>query len=145
MLCVDVNVLVYAHRREAERHDEYRSWLDAARQGAEPVGVSDLVLSGFIRVVTHPRVFVEPTPLATALSFAEVLRTAPAAVKVTPGPRHWELFRGLCENAGARGNAIPDAYLAALAIELGATWISADRGFSRFPTLRWRHPLDPAA
>lgn len=145
MLCIDVNVLVYAHRREAERHDEYRGWLDAARKGAEPVGVSDLVLSGFIRVVTHPRVFVEPTPLATALAFAEVLRTAPAAVKVSPGPRHWELFRALCQNTGARGNAIPDAYLAALAIELGATWISADRGFSRFSDLRWRHPLDPAA
>jgi toxin-antitoxin system PIN domain toxin len=145
MLCIDVNVLVYAHRREAERHDEYRGWLDAARKGAEPVGVSDLVLSGFIRVVTHPRVFVEPTPLATALAFAEVLRTAPAAVKVSPGPRHWELFRALCQNTGARGNAIPDTYLAALAIELGATWISADRGFSRFSDLRWRHPLDPAA
>ena len=107
--------------------------------------MSDLVLSGFVRVVTHPRVFVEPTPLVVALSFAELVRTAPASVKVSPGARHWELFRDLCEKTGARGNAVPDAYLAALAIELGATWISADRGFSRFSGLRWQHPLDPAA
>lgn len=142
MRCVDVNVLVYAHRREAERHGAYLSWLDEARRGPEPLGVIDVVLSGFVRVVTHPRVFVDPTPLATALAFAEAVRGAPAALVVTPGPRHWRLFTDLCSTTEVRGNLVPDAYLAATAIEAGATWVSADRGFSRFRALRLQHPLD---
>lgn len=142
MRCVDVNVLVYAHRREAPDHDRYRAWLDAVRAGDEPLGLSGLVLSGFVRVVTHPRIFSEPTPLEAALGFADVLRRSPAALSVSPGPRHWDLFARLCRSADARGNLVPDAYFAAMAIEQGATWCTADRSFARFPGLRWRHPLE---
>lgn len=143
MRVADVNVLVYAHRRETDRHEEYLSWLEGARTADEPLGVSDAVLSGFLRVVTHPKVFKEPTPLNDALAFAAAVRTAPSAIEVAPGKRHWRLFEDLCRATSARGNAIPDAWLAALAIEQGATWITADRGFGRFPGLRWAHPLDP--
>jgi uncharacterized protein len=59
------------------------------------------------------------------------------------GERHWELFRQLASDVDARGNDIADAYLAAYSVENNATWLSADRGFSRFHRLRWRHPLDP--
>ncbi|MGI8876457.1 MAG: type II toxin-antitoxin system VapC family toxin [Egibacteraceae bacterium] len=142
MRCADVNVLVYAHRREAPDHQRYLAWLEGARRADEPLGVSSLILSGFVRVVTHPRVFRSPTSLAEALAFAARVRAAPNAVALTPGPRHWDIFTGLGERADVRGNLVPDAYLAALAIESGATFYSADRGFSRFPTLRWRHPLD---
>jgi predicted nucleic acid-binding protein len=76
-----------------------------------------------------------------ALQFVLALRERPNRVAVTPGPRHWELFSGLCRTAGARGNLVPDAYFAALAIESGSEWITTDRDFSRFPGLRWRHPL----
>ncbi len=141
MRCVDVNVLVYAHRPEAPDHDRYRAWLDGAREADEPLGVSSLVLSGFVRIVTHSRVFKEPTPLDTALDFTEALRTTPNALAVEPGPRHWEIFTRLCRLADVRGNLVPDAYLAALAIERGATFYSADRGFARFRDLRLRHPL----
>jgi len=141
MRCVDVNVLVYAHRRESPEHDLYREWLDTARGGSEPLGISSLVLSGFLRVVTHPRVFREPTPLTDALAFTEAVRAAPGSVDVQPGPRHWAIFAQLCRAADVRGNLVADAYLAALAIEQGATWYSADRGFARFDGLRWRHPL----
>src|SRR5438477_407916 len=72
----------------------------------------------------------------------DALRARPNCVPIAPGPRHWEVFTGLCRRAGARGNLVPDAYLAALAIESGSEWITADRGFARFPGLRWRHPLD---
>lgn len=144
MRCVDVNVLVYAHRPEAPDHDRYRAWLDDARTGEEPLGISNLVLSGFLRIVTHPRVFRDPSPLNTALDFADALRTAPSALALAPGPRHWGIFTRLCRSADARGNLVPDAYLAAVAIERGAIWYSADRNFARFPGLRWRHPLqDP--
>lgn len=67
---------------------------------------------------------------------------APATVRVRPRERHWDIFRRLCSTAGARGNNVPDAYLAALALESGATWVTTDSGFARFPGLTWRTPLD---
>jgi len=71
-----------------------------------------------------------------------MLLAAPAATRVSAGERHWDSFRALCGEIGARGPDISDAFLAAVAIEQNATWLSADRGFARFPRLRWRHPLD---
>lgn len=142
MRAVDVNVLVYALRDDTDRHDEYRRWVDDARRGPEPLGLADAVASGFVRVVTHPKVFRTPTPPSVALDFVESLRTSPAVVPITPAARHWVIFRDLCRSTEARGNAVPDAFLAAVAIENGATWCSADRGFARYPTLRWEHPLD---
>jgi toxin-antitoxin system PIN domain toxin len=137
MRCVDVNVLVFAHRRESADHERYRVWLERIRRDDQP-----LALSGFLRVVTHHRVFKEPTPLATAVEFVETLRSTPNAVSVSPGKRHWEIFLALCGEIDARGNDVPDAYHAAIAMEHGATWYSADRGFARFRSLRWAHPLD---
>lgn len=142
MRCVDVNVLVYAHRPESPRHDDHLEWLDAARTGIEPLGLASIVASGFLRIVTHPKVFREPTPLDTALQFVESLRSSPATVDLTPGPRHWIVFVDLCRRLEASGNVVPDAFLAAMAIEQGATWVSADRGFAGVPGLRWAHPLD---
>jgi toxin-antitoxin system PIN domain toxin len=95
-------------------------------------------------VVTHPRVFAAPTPLAEALDFLRQVRDRPNRVEVAPGARHWSLFTALCERTGATGNRVPDAYLAALAIESGSEWITTDRGFARFPGLSWRHPLERA-
>ena len=106
--------------------------------------MSELVLSGFARVVTHPRVFDPPVPVAEALAFADALRGQPNAVIVPPGSDHWAIFERLCIAADARGNLVPDAYLAALAIESGSEWVTTDRDFSRFPGLRWRHPLADA-
>jgi hypothetical protein len=142
MRCVDVNVLVNAHRPEARDHERYRAWLDDARSGHEPLGLCDPVLTGFVRVVTHPRVFRAPTPVSVALEFVDALIASPASVRIVPGERHWQLFVELCRRADAAGNLVPDAYLAAMAIEQGADWVTADRGFGRFPGLRWRHPLD---
>ena len=141
MRCVDVNVLINAARRDAPDHHAWLEWLDSARVGSEPLGVPSLALSGMLRIVTHPRIFAEPSRLSDALDFAEALRTSPAVVEVTPGERHWEIFTDLCKSVGARGNVVPDAYLAALAIEHGATWVTADRGFARFPRLRLEHPV----
>jgi toxin-antitoxin system PIN domain toxin len=142
MRLVDVNVLVYAHRLDAARHQEYADWLRNLLADQEPYGVADIVLGGFLRVVTHPKVFRQPTPLETALAFVEVLRIQPNCVPVAPGQRHWAIFTDLCLAAGVKGNLVPDAYLAALAIESGSEWVTTDRDYSRFPGLRWRHPLD---
>lgn len=142
MTLLDVNILVYAHREDADRHAEYKGWLESALNQAPGVGVSDLALSGFLRVVTHPKVFRIPTPLREALDFVEDFRSRDETSVITPGPRHWSVFHDLCRKGDARGNLVPDAFHAALAIETGCEWITADRGFSRFPGLKWRHPLD---
>jgi toxin-antitoxin system PIN domain toxin len=141
MILPDVNVLVYAHRSDAPGHAAYREWLEALINGDQAYGYADLVLSGFLRVVTHPRVFSPPSDLASALAFVEAIRSQPNAVCITPGERHWEIFTGLCETANVKGNLIPDAYLAALAIESGSEWITTDGDYSRFSGLKWRHPL----
>jgi len=141
MILTDVNVLVYAHRSDAQGHDAYRKWLEDVINSDQAYGVSDLVLSGFLRVVTHPRVFAAPSDLTLALAFAHEVRDQPNAVPIVPGARHWEIFRRLCETTGAKGNLVADAYLAALAIESGSEWITTDRDYSRFPGLQWRHPL----
>jgi toxin-antitoxin system PIN domain toxin len=87
-------------------------------------------------------VFDPPDPVESALAFADAVRAQPAAVRVTPGHRHWGIFEHLCRSTGVKGDLVLDAYLAALAIELGAELISTDRAFARFPGLRWRHPLE---
>lgn len=136
MLLADVNAFIYAHRPESPRSTEHRAWPTEALRGPEPFGVSDVVLSVFVRIVTHHRIYTEPTPPDVAMDFCTAVLSAPAAVRVSAGPRHWEIFDRLCREVGARANVVPDAYLAALAIEQGATWVTADRGFARFPGLK---------
>jgi len=143
MRLVDVNVLVYAFRTDAPGHTEHRAWLEALVGGDEAYAVSDHVLAGFLRVVTHPRVFHPPAPIESALNFAHAFRNRPNAIPVAPGERHWDIFTRLCQGAGARGNLVPDAWLAALAIERGCEFVTTDRDYARFPGLRWRHPLVP--
>jgi uncharacterized protein len=141
MILMDVNVLVYAHREDTADHPAYRDWLEAQINGPGAYGVSELVLSGFIRVVTHPRVFECPTSLNMALEVVNQIRNQPQAVPMRPGPRHWAIFEQLARLSQAEGNRVPDAYHAALAIELGCDWITTDKGFLKFPGLRVRHPL----
>ncbi|HSQ17690.1 MAG TPA: type II toxin-antitoxin system VapC family toxin [Anaerolineales bacterium] len=141
MILTDVNVLVYAHRSDAPNHAAYREWLEKLINGDQAYGFSDLVLSGFLRIVTHPWVFNPPSDLTSALAFVEAIRSQPNAVLITAGERHWEIFKNLCEIAEVKGNLIPDAYLAALAIESGSEWVTTDRDYSRFPGLKWHHPL----
>ena len=137
----DVNVLLYAFRDAAPDHARFRAWLQDAVDAEEPLGVADLVLSGFVRVATHPRVFDPPASTEEAFGFARAVREAPNAVRVAPGPRHWDLFERMCLDGAARGNLVSDAYLAALAVESGCELITTDRDFARFPGLRWGHPL----
>jgi uncharacterized protein len=142
VILIDVNVLVYGFRADAAGHSRYLRWWKEQTASERAFGLADLVLSGFLRIVTHPRVFDPPSPLETALSFVETLKRFPNYVEIRPGLRHWSIFVDLCRRANARGNLVPDAFLAALAIESGSEWITTDRDYSRFPGLRWRHPLE---
>lgn len=140
MLLLDVNVLVHAYREDAPRHAPVRAWLEGLVYSDSAFALADLVLSGFLRVVTHPRIFTPPTPLERALEFAEALRAQPNCVVLSPGDRHWSIFTRLCREGDARGNLVPDAYLAALAVESGSQLVSTDRDFARFEDLDWRAP-----
>jgi len=144
MILPDVNVLVGAFRADAPHHAQLRRWLKSAVADVEDLGLTDGVVGGTIRVLTHPRVFVNPTPLEDALAQVAALLAADGVVRVTPGRRHWETVERLCRAADARGNLVVAAQRAAVAIELGATWVTLDRDFARFPGLRWASPLDAA-
>lgn len=142
MRLLDVNVLVSAYREDAQHHRPRLDLVTRIVNGAAHYATADLLFSGFLRVVTHPKVFAMPSPLAHAMQFVAALREQPNARSVHPGEQHWGIFTSLCESAAARGNLVPDAYLAALAIEHGCEWITLDRDFSRFPGLKWCSPQD---
>ena len=142
MILLDVNVLVYAHRREAPEHKAVLAWLEATAGSETPFALSELALAAFVRIVTNPRIFKVPSTLDQALAFVERLRGRPGVALIWPGARHWEIFTRLCREADAKGGLVSDAYFAALAIESGCTFITADRDYARFPGLRWRHPLE---
>lgn len=138
MVLPDVNVLLYAARRDAVDHERYAKWLEDLLNGDEPYAISELALSSFVRIATNPRAFKIPSSLDEALDFVDQIRSQPHS----PGQRHWEIFCDLCRQVSAKGNLIPDAYLAAIAIESGCEWISTDRDYARFAGLSWRHPFD---
>ncbi|MEK7767438.1 MAG: type II toxin-antitoxin system VapC family toxin [bacterium] len=140
MRLVDVNVLVNASREDAPHHRPCHARVERIVSENEPIGLSDIVLSGFMRIVTHPRVFHPPTTFAEAATFADTILTQPHCHRIVPGSRHWDIFKDLCHKTEAKGTLVMDAYLAALAIESNAEWISLDRDFSRFPGLRWTTP-----
>jgi len=140
-LC-DVNVLIYAHRPDAtDDHKEYAAFLTELATGDEAFGLSEAVLSGFVRIVTNRKIFEEPTPIKTALEFCDSLRARPQACVLNPSERNWEIFKKLCIGIPAKGKLVADAWHAALAIEYDCEWISTDSDFARFKSLNWRHPL----
>lgn len=140
MILLDVNILLYAHREDAPEHRAIHRWLTTFLNTGAALGISELVLSSFLRIATHPSIFNPPSTLAQAMRFANQLRELPQCTVINPSVRHWEIFTDLCARANAKGNLVPDAYFAALAIESGSTWITTDRDYSRFPGLRWEDP-----
>lgn len=140
MLLFDVNVGVQAMRRDLPDHEACSAWLTEAASGPEHLGVSTLVLQAIMRIVTNHRVFKEPSSTAEALTFAQSILAAPSSVPVIPGQHHWRIFSELAAEHSLTGNALPDAYFAALALENRATWATLDKDFRKFKDLRL---LDP--
>ncbi|PZG32527.1 VapC toxin family PIN domain ribonuclease [Spongiactinospora gelatinilytica] len=138
----DTEVLVNAFRPEVECHAEFRAFVEEMVNGEETYAISDLVVNSFLRIVTDQRIYKDPDPIGDALKFAAVVRNQPRAVVVAPGRRHWEIFERLCRETDASGKAVPDAYLAALAIEHGCEFVTCDADFAQFKGLRMRHPLN---
>ena len=140
MILPDVNVLVHAFRADGSDHPLCHAWLDGIVNGDSRFAMSPHVLSGLVRVTTHPKVFRQPSPLDEALRFCDLLLSQPHCVAIQPGEGHWDLFARLCREVDTQGNLVPDAWFAALAIEAGCEWITMDRDYDRFPGLRWRMP-----
>jgi len=128
----DVNILVYAHRREDPDHEFYRAWLERLANGPEPFALSVLVAVAFVRVVTHPTFRPVPTPLPQAIAVIDTLAALPTCLMTGPLSRHWSLVKMLCEKSSARGKLVADAQHAAVALEHGCTWVTRDADFDNF-------------
>ena len=141
VLLPDVNVLLAAFRADHVHHRLAREFIEGARSGSMPIGLSDVALTSVVRLATNARVFVRPDTTDAVIDYLDALLDPPGLL-VRAGATHWQRFAGLCRRLGLRGNLVPDAYLAALALEQGAELITFDRGFGRYPALRWRCLLD---
>lgn len=140
MILPDVNVLIHAVNADSPRNDHIRSWLDDSLSGIDPVYLPWVVILGFVRITTNPRLFEHPLSLDDAVSYIQTWLERPPVRTADALPGHWERVSSLLQQAGAAGNLTTDAHLAALAIEHGCVLYSTDTDFARFPGLRWRVP-----
>jgi toxin-antitoxin system PIN domain toxin len=144
VILIDANILVYAHVRSFPQHDRARAWLDDRLNGAAPVGLPWQSLIAFLRLVTNPRVFAQPEPIADAWRQVSAWLDGDRTWIPQPSERHREILGGLAVAPGIQANLVHDAHLAALAIEHGLILCSTDGDFARFPDLRWENPLREA-
>jgi uncharacterized protein len=141
LILVDANILIYAHVGSFAQHDIAREWLDRQLSGVPRVGLPWVSLLAFLRLVTNPRMFERPESMAAAWNQVTAWLACETAWVPQPTERHAELLGELLALPGVRGNLVPDAHLAALAIEHGVILCSADGDFARFPGLRWLNPI----
>jgi toxin-antitoxin system PIN domain toxin len=138
---IDLNLLIYAVNRDSAHHSRAKSWLEKTLSDDEPVALPWVVLLGFLRLATSPRVLPHPLAPEQALEVVDGWLTQPCVQMLGPGVDHWRLLRSLVEETGTAGNLTTDAHLAALAIENGAELCSTDTDFARFRRLRWTNPV----
>jgi toxin-antitoxin system PIN domain toxin len=140
-LLVDTNLLIYAFRPESPEHPVARDWLTRILIEGERLLLTSAALVSFARLATSSRIVRRPVGVDEALAFIDSLRSGPGTEQAEPGPGYAEIFTRICSEGELRGNDIPDAHLAAVAIEHGALLATHDRGFERFPDLRTVDPL----
>jgi uncharacterized protein len=143
VILVDANILIYAHVSSFPQHDVARQWLDRQLNGSAPVGLPWASVLAFMRLVTNPRVFEHPEPMANAWLQVQTWLACETAWAPQPTTRHGEILSELLALPGMHGNLVPDAHLAALAMEHGLTLCSTDGDFARFRGLRWLNPIAP--
>lgn len=141
MLAPDVNLLVYAHRRDERVHAAYERWLEDLVTGEQPFALSVLCAVAFVRIVTNGRLYSSPTPLPTALAAMDQLAAHPNCRLIAPGPDHWRRVAALCRATQATAKLVADAQHAAVAMAEGCTWVTRDPDFARFAPhgLSWQH------
>lgn len=143
MILVDTNLLLYAKVADFQQHAAARAWLDARLNGPAGVALPWSTLLAFTRLITNPRVFSRPLSMEDAWAQVEEWKAQPTVFSPEPAQRHAEILSGLVRRTVQRSNLLPDAHLAALAIEYGLTLCSVDSDFARFDALSWVNPLDP--
>jgi len=141
MILADANLLLYAYDEASPHHAGARSWLERSLSGGDLFGLSWQTITAFIRIITNPRAFSNPMSIEEAVGVIGDLLAHPAVVVLTPGERHWTIFRGYLIEGQAFGPLAMDAHLAALATEHGAVLYTTDRDFTRFPALKTLDPL----
>jgi uncharacterized protein len=141
VILVDANLLVYAHVRSFAQHQRASAWLDEQINGNSPVALPWESLLGFLRLVTNPRIFQRPEPMQRAWGQVNSWLDAETTWIPNPTERHREVVGAFLAQPGIQANLVPDAHLAAMAIEHGLVLCSADGDFARFAGLRWLNPL----
>ena len=141
MIVPDVNLLVFAYNAQAPRHAAVRHWWDGLLNGEEPVGLPWAVSTGFVRIITNPRAVGSPLSPQEAVRHVRDWLNLPHVSPLNPGASHLSHLERNLAVAGGGGNLVPDAHLAAFAMEYDAELHSNDSDFARFPGLRWRDPL----
>ncbi len=141
MIVPDVNLLVYAYNEGSPHHGAAKRWWEDLINGDEMVGVSWVVATGFVRLMTHPRVLVRPATPDAAVEYVREWFRFHHVMPINPGADHLDRLRRNLAAAGVGANLVTDAHVAALAMEYQAEVHSNDTDFSRFPGLRWRNPL----
>ena len=141
MILVDTNILIHAEDKLSSLQDEARQWWDTQLSGEFPVCLSWSIISAFIRICTNRRIFHKPLTLDQAINRVQSWMDQPCVRLINPTDSHWQIFRTLLLEGQAYANLVPDAHVAALAIEHGCTLFSTDSDYSRFPKLKWKNPL----
>jgi toxin-antitoxin system PIN domain toxin len=141
VILVDANILLYARVAGFPLHETARNWLDGKLNGVPRVALPWQSLMAFVRLSSNPRIFERPLSAAEAWQQAEAWLACPPVWTPSPMDRHSELLSSLMPAVGNRPNLLPDASLAALAMEHGLTLCSTDADFARFPGLQWENPL----
>ncbi len=137
MIAVDTNVIVYAHRAETRQHPAALARLRALADSIEPWALPVFVLSEFLRVVTHPRLFTPPSTMAQAVATIDALLASPSVRLLVPGVQFWSLLQAALDEGQANGNLVLDAEIVALCREHGVRAVlSNDRDFRRFPSVQ---------
>lgn len=137
MIAVDTNILVYAHRTAAPKHEQARQWLKSLAEGDVPWGLPAFVLGEFVRVTTHRSIFSPPSTIEQSVTALENLLVSPSVRLLNPGPDYHRHLLHLIRSAAATGNLAFDAQIAAVCREHGVDrLLTEDRDFTRFPGIR---------
>jgi Predicted nucleic acid-binding protein, contains PIN domain len=140
-MVIDANLLVYAYDESSPHHARARNWLDETLSGIEPIRIALVSLLAFVRITTNPSLFLRPLKPDVAIGIVESWLAIPSVGIADPGERHWRNYAEVTRSGQVRGPHLMDAHLAALAIEHGATLMTADRGFARFPGVKLKNPI----
>ena len=141
MIIPDINLLLYAYDSSSPFHKKSAAWLQSSLSGTEPVGLVAVVIFGFVRIGTNPRVFQNPMTAAAAAGHVRSWLVQPVTQILEAPADHAGHVLRLLETLGTAGNLVTDAQIAALALDHGATVHTADTDFMRFRGLRWFNPI----